>query len=70
MKGTIKLIGKRAGNSSYEVNIFQKAYDIPFSLFPDKDFSIHKAIEVVWTLCFIGISITVECVYKVFITTW
>lgn len=50
---TIKILGLGAGNSDLEVQVFRDKYAIPFPLFSDPDYILHKKFGDVGTPYFI-----------------
>ncbi|MFH1913172.1 MAG: redoxin domain-containing protein [Pseudomonadota bacterium] len=43
-EGKIRFIGLGLGNTEFETTFYQKKFNVPFPLFKDEDYAIHKAL--------------------------
>ena len=66
LKGKVKLIDVGAGNSQHEIRHFKKKYKIPFPLFPDGNFVIHRKLGEFIPPYFIRIQIKADGSHNIF----
>jgi peroxiredoxin len=56
-KGTVRFIGLGMGNSGFETGFYQTKFQVPFALFADENFAIHKALGETGTPTFYIVSL-------------
>ncbi len=66
LKKRIKVIGIGAGNAEAELNMYRETFKVPFPLFADNDFVIHKQFGEIKTPYFMGVKINDDGSHKVF----
>lgn len=54
LAGRVKLIGIGVGNTTYEVDLFRKTFEIPFPLFPDRSRQLALQLEIRETPTFVA----------------
>ena len=60
LKEKIKMIGIGAGNTPFEVDIFRNQFKIPFPLFADDSFTVHKRVGEVRTPYFFVLKVNAD----------
>ncbi len=58
LKDKIKMIGIGVGNNELETKVFKQTYNIPFPIFSDENYEIHKDLGEVRTPFFIALKIS------------
>jgi len=56
----VKMIGIGASNTAYEVEAFQKRYEVPFPLFPDQSMALSGRFGAKGTPTFVGLRLRGE----------
>lgn len=44
-EGRVRVIGLGLGNTEFETTFYQNKFNVPFPLFKDEDYAIHKALD-------------------------